>query len=377
MAIFTPTWLQNGTYSARNDRIFSDVMFTEGVLRPGAGQFLVTQSSPAAMSVNVAAGYACITGDDSLDQGNYLVRSNATETVAIGAAPGSNSRIDLVVLRVNDPAAGGPAGDNATITVIAGTPAASPVVPAVPTSAIPLAQVLVVAGDTTVTNARITDRRGQSQTFLANTLTNAGDLLSFDGANTIRVPLGANGRPLVAGATSVSYAQLTDTGLASNAVTEAKIAANAVTTTKILDDAVTHTKRLRGAQYQRTNSTNQSIANVTTAKINYGTINNDTFVPGVTASGADTFTLPATYSGDYSVLVRLKITGNLTAGVGASLVINNGARGYAFPLVNLTDQTFCPVVALTAGTPFYTEITNSTGSSITITEARLEVRQLS
>lgn len=247
MTIDTPTWLQNGTYSARLDRIFSDVLFTEGVLRPGAGQLLVSPSSPAAMSVSVAAGYAAIQGDDIADQGKYLVRSTAAETVTITAAPGANSRIDLIVLRVNDPDAGGPAGNNATLVAIAGTPAASPSPPALPASAIPLAQVLVAAGTTAITAGMITDVRGQSQTFLANTLTNAGDLLSFDGANTVRVPAGISGYPLTSTGSAVAYAQLGTTGLANSAVTAAKLASNSVETAKIVDNAVTTPKIADGS----------------------------------------------------------------------------------------------------------------------------------
>jgi microcystin-dependent protein len=253
MGLDTPTWLQAGTYSARLDRIFADALLTEGVMRPGVGQLLVTQRGAGANeSVDIAAGYAVITGDDSADQGNYVIRNTATVNLAAAAAPVANSRIDLVCLRVNDPAAGGPAGDNAQFVYVTGVAAASPAVPATPTSAIALAQVLRTVGDTSVVNANITDVRPASLTLLSNTLTNAGDLLSFDGSNSIRVGLGTTGFPLVAGATSVGYAQLGTTGiadlavatakLANGAVTNVKLAANAVNTTNILDNAVTTAK---------------------------------------------------------------------------------------------------------------------------------------
>ncbi len=247
MAIDTPTWLQNGSYSARLDRIFSDIMFTEGVLRPGVGQFAVGPSSPTAMSVTIAAGYACVQGDDQADQGKYLVRSTAVETRSITAAPGSGSRIDLVCLRINDPDAGGPAGNNATLVVVPGTPSGSPVPPATPTSAIVLAEVTVAAGTTAITAGMISDVRVQAQTILANTLTNAGDLLSFDGSNTVRVGAGPSGYPLTSTGSAVQYAQLGATGLASNAVTTAKITDLNVTTGKLADLAVTTGKIADGA----------------------------------------------------------------------------------------------------------------------------------
>jgi hypothetical protein len=243
MALDTPTWLQNGTYTARLDRIFADILFTEGVMRPGAGELLVTQRGAGANnSVDIAAGYACIEGDDAADQGNYMVRNTATVNLAATAAPVSNSRIDLVCLRVNDPAEGGPVGDNAEFVYVTGTAAPSPAVPATPTSAIALARVLRTVGDTAVVTANITDVRPQSLTILSNTLTTAGDLFSFDGSNAIRVPLGTTGLPLVAGATSVGYAQVGTGGLANLAVTDAKLAANAVTTAKITDLNVTGAK---------------------------------------------------------------------------------------------------------------------------------------
>ena len=97
MALLTPTWLQNGTYTARLDRIFSDVLLTEGVIRPGAGALLVTQRGAGTNnSVDIAAGYAVITGDDTADQGNYLIRNDATVNLAATAAPVSNSRPHLV-----------------------------------------------------------------------------------------------------------------------------------------------------------------------------------------------------------------------------------------------------------------------------------------
>ena len=240
MSLLTPTWLQNGVYTARMDRVFADVLLTEGVIRPAAGLLRVTQRGAGANnSVDIAAGYAVITGDDTADQGNYLVRNTATVNLVAAAAPGANQRIDLVCLRVNDPAAGGPVGDNAQFVYITGVAAPSPVVPATPTTAIPLARILRTAGDTQVVNANITDVRAASLTLLSNTLTNAGDLFSFDGTNATRIPLGATGLPLVAGATSVGYAALTSTGIAAGAVGLTQLAANSVDSSKIVDASIT------------------------------------------------------------------------------------------------------------------------------------------
>lgn len=161
MALQTPTWLQAGTYSAKEDRAMVDGFFgAEGVINVPAGGFAVTQRAAGANnSVDVASGLCVIQGDDESEQGKYLVRNVGSTNVALTAAPVSNSRYDLVYVRVNDATAGGPAGDNAAFGVLAGTAAASPTVPTTPTSAIALATVLRTAGDTSVTTAMITDVR--------------------------------------------------------------------------------------------------------------------------------------------------------------------------------------------------------------------------
>lgn len=163
MALLTPTWLQAGTYSAKEDRSIIDATWTEGVVSAAGGALAASQRAAGANnSVDVAAGVAVIQGDDSTGQGKYLVRNDATTNVAFTAAPVSNKRIDVLCIQVNDATAGGSAGDNAVFSVVAGTAAASPTAPATPASAIPLAQVLRTAGDTSITTAMITDVRSEA-----------------------------------------------------------------------------------------------------------------------------------------------------------------------------------------------------------------------
>lgn len=161
---FETLYLQTGETPARLDRWWIDRIFTEGVSDVPAGELLVSQHAGAAnLSVDVAAGEAIIDGDDITDQGAYLARSTAIVNVALPAPPASNSRIDLVVLRVRDSTAtgGAAADDGTTIEVIEGVAAGAPVAPAVPGTAIPLAQVVVAAGAVAITGANITDRRTQ------------------------------------------------------------------------------------------------------------------------------------------------------------------------------------------------------------------------
>ena len=167
MAFDDPLWIQSdGTapvYSAREDRILLSVLFNEGVIR---GLKPKQRVAGAQMRVQLEDGDFAIQGDDSSSppQGMYIGRWTDDAVDAnmfiITAAPGSGSRRDLLYIRVNDPNHGGPAGRNFTLGVVAGTPhATTPVLPAVPTSAIAVGEVLVATGTTSITTAMITDLR--------------------------------------------------------------------------------------------------------------------------------------------------------------------------------------------------------------------------
>lgn len=150
MTIETPIWLQNGTYPARLDRAFIDRVM-RGAQRVFDG-FAVTQASPTAnFTVDISAGAAAIVGDDTSDQGMYFVRSTAVENVAVPASPGSGTRTDTVILRVRDPQAGGPAGDDAIIEVIEGT--------TIPSTAVALATIARTDVEGAILQSAISDVR--------------------------------------------------------------------------------------------------------------------------------------------------------------------------------------------------------------------------
>jgi hypothetical protein len=161
MVLEDPLWQDGNTYPARLDRQFiEDVFNIEGVIDPSTGALRVDpRAAGANMSIDVAAGRAVIKGDDEANQGSYRCISTAVENVPIGAAPGSDSRIDLIVARVRDAAVTGGVSSDWVIEAIPGAVAASPVAPAVPNTAIPLAQVLVAAGTASITAGMIADRR--------------------------------------------------------------------------------------------------------------------------------------------------------------------------------------------------------------------------
>lgn len=149
-------------YSARSfRRVFESLLGDgEGVVAPG--DLVVAPTSPASMSVTVAAGRAFIRGDSVARQGVYFAENTATLTVGpLAAAHASLGRIDLVVLEDLDssPDGGSAVADLQRVRIITGTPGGSPAAPALPVNAIALAQVLVAAAATSIGSGAITDRR--------------------------------------------------------------------------------------------------------------------------------------------------------------------------------------------------------------------------
>lgn len=159
-----PLWLQNSSYPAAVDRSLIETTFSAGIIGPA--DLAVTQRAAGAnMSVDVAAGRVVVTMTDAPNQGRALCRSTAVNNLTIPGAPAAGlTRIDLIVARVYDTSIIGGSINGWQLDVVAGTAASSPTVPAVPASAIALAEVRVPAGTASVTNAIITDRRVQSYT---------------------------------------------------------------------------------------------------------------------------------------------------------------------------------------------------------------------
>ena len=117
------------------------------------------------MSVFIASGWAAILGNYQTNMGVYVAYNDATTTAAITTANATNPRIDLVCLTVSDAYYTG-STNTVAVNVVAGTPAASPTVPATPTNSIALAQIAVAANVTSIVNANITDVRALTTTNL-------------------------------------------------------------------------------------------------------------------------------------------------------------------------------------------------------------------
>jgi hypothetical protein len=187
MALITPpSWLQNGSYTAQNDRLNANATWgTTGVRR--TGDLAVTQSGTPGMSVSVAAGWGVIVGNFTTNVGTYGFYNDGAVTATITTANPSLPRIDLVCITVNDSAYTGSL-NSVVVQVVAGTPNASPTVPATPTNSLALARVAVAAGATSILNANITDVRTRADiveaTFTSSTTSTVPVRIELNAAQT-------------------------------------------------------------------------------------------------------------------------------------------------------------------------------------------------
>lgn len=148
------------------------------------GDLAVTASG--SMVLNVAAGFAVITGNFTSNQGNYIGQNTATSTATIGTAPGTGqSRIDRVIGVVYDDGVGVQSGGSNEwkVVVVAGTAAStgSQVAPTITqNNYLELAQVLVGANVTQILSGAITDKR-----VVAEHPSLSGRYVDFASAQTI------------------------------------------------------------------------------------------------------------------------------------------------------------------------------------------------
>jgi hypothetical protein len=160
-----PSWLQAGSYPAQYDRLTAQALWaTTGII--GSSSLAVTANSPAGMSVRVASGWAAIVGTTTTNMGVYTIFNDAQDTLTITTADPTNPRIDLVCATVRDAFYSG-ANNDVIFQVIAGTPAGSPVAPALPANSISLATVAVGAAVTQINTGNITDTRVDVTTNLS------------------------------------------------------------------------------------------------------------------------------------------------------------------------------------------------------------------
>jgi hypothetical protein len=146
----TPKWLQAGVYPARLDRHVIEELFRRQS-RVARGLQVVPRGAGANFSVDISAGTAVVIGTTQVDQGAYIVRSTAVENLLVPGTPAA-PRTDGVYVVVNDPNAGGPAGDNFVFVYVASGAA-------VPGDSILLATIARTPGESAILSAAITDMR--------------------------------------------------------------------------------------------------------------------------------------------------------------------------------------------------------------------------
>jgi len=152
------TTQDSNTYKNAIDGNFS-------VLAQIGDMFAPHQTSTPAMSITADPGALLV--------GNSVV-AQAAQTAAVTANSSGNPRLDLAVLNIW----------TGVLSVIAGTPASSPVLPACPLNAMPLAQIAVANGAASIVNANITDLRATAPGVAAG-LSMVGEVYGYQSGTSI------------------------------------------------------------------------------------------------------------------------------------------------------------------------------------------------
>jgi hypothetical protein len=208
MALRTPpSWLQNGSHPAENDRLTTKAIWqTTGIVNPTDLQ--ITQNGGGNMSVNVSSGWAAIVGTTQVNMGTYMAYNDASTNLTITTASPSNPRIDLVVITINDAYYTGSL-NNVSFQVIAGTPAASPTVPATPANSLALGQIAVGTSVTSILTANITNYGVQATGPFGNVTTTGTQTLTNKTLNLTPTA----GTSATTGVLNVGTNSFSDTGL--------------------------------------------------------------------------------------------------------------------------------------------------------------------
>jgi hypothetical protein len=283
-----PSWLQNGSHPAENDRLTTQALWaTTGIIN--SASLLVTQNTPPGLSVVVASGWAAIVGTTQANMGTYVTFNDASVVLSLNTADPTNPRIDLVCATVNDAYYTGSL-NNVVIQVVAGTAAGSPVAPALPANSISLATVAVGAGATAITNANITDTR----VLVTTNIPESGDISAVN-AGTGLSGGGSSGSVTLAIDTAVTADLTTAQTLTNKTLTTPKInlginAQTGTTYTTVLDDNGKLVTQTNASAIATTIPLNASVAYPIGAQLNFAQMG----AGQVTISGAGGVTIAST-----------------------------------------------------------------------------------
>jgi hypothetical protein len=283
-----PSWLQNGSHPAENDRLTTQALWaTTGIIN--SASLAVTQNTPPGLSVVVASGWAAIVGTTQANMGTYVTYNDASVVLSLNTADPTNPRIDLICATVNDAYYTGSL-NNVVIQAVAGTPAGSPVAPALPANSITLATVAVGAGATAITNANITDTR----VLVTTNIPESGDISAVN-AGTGLSGGGSSGSVTLAIDTTVTADLTTAQTLTNKTLTTPKInlginAQTGTTYTTVLDDNGKLVTQTNASAIATTIPLNASVAYPIGAQINIAQMG----AGQVTISGAGGVTIAST-----------------------------------------------------------------------------------
>lgn len=186
MLINPPTWTQNGSYTAEQDRrLIGAIIRTEGVANSSS---MVPRIVANSRQVTISAGGAYVNGDyahtGAGGGGMYFSYNDGAFEVVLPVA-GTIARYDLIVLRIYDSAVSGSINE-ARFEVVTGTPSESPRIPAVPGSAIAIAAVKINPGTTQIQASDLSDQRTIAQ--FNGTITGNVDTAQASRLNQIATP---------------------------------------------------------------------------------------------------------------------------------------------------------------------------------------------